>query len=133
MIWLAAGVFVFMSLAMAFACRTALVTNQSGRIDAIWTFATGAASAVVALAPVGDAQVARQMIVAAIALIWAVRLGGYMWRRATSGPDDPRYAALKQQWGDRAPSRLFWFLQAQAACSGFPRASRTVRHWCLSC
>ena len=40
-----------------------------------------------------------------------------MWRRASRGPDDPRYAALKREWGDSAASKLFGFLQAQAVAS----------------
>ncbi|MDE2361314.1 MAG: DUF1295 domain-containing protein [Hyphomicrobiales bacterium] len=107
----------FLSAAMAIACRIALKTKQSGKIDAIWTFATGAALIAAALAPSASAQTARQILVAAIALVWCLRLGTYMWRRAASGPDDPRYAALKREWGAAAPSKLFWFLQAQAACA----------------
>jgi steroid 5-alpha reductase family enzyme len=33
------------------------------------------------------------------------------------GPEDARYAALRQEWGARFPSRLFWFLQIQAAAA----------------
>jgi steroid 5-alpha reductase family enzyme len=117
MIWLAAGLAIFLSLAMAGACRLALATGQSGKIDSIWTFATGAASICAALAPLGDGLLARRVLVAGMALIWTLRLGIYMWRRASRGPEDPRYAALKREWGDSAGSKLFMFLQAQAMAS----------------
>jgi steroid 5-alpha reductase family enzyme len=32
-----------------------------------------------------------------------------------NGGDDPRYAHLKQQWGNKSRSKLFWFVQIQAA------------------
>ena len=48
--------------------------------------------------------------------VWSLRLGVYLWRRARHG-EDARYAALKEQWGDSAPLRMFGFLQIQAAAS----------------
>jgi steroid 5-alpha reductase family enzyme len=109
---LAAGLAVFLSAAMTFAWRLALGTGKSGFIDAIWSFAAGAAAVIAALAPGGDPS--RKILVAALAAIWSVRLGSYLWRRAAIGEDDPRYAALKTEWGDKASLRLFQFLQAQA-------------------
>lgn len=117
MIWLAVGLAVFLSVAMALACRIALASGRSGRIDAIWTFSTGAAGLIAALYPTLDAHPARQALAAILIVAWSLRLGAYMWRRAETGPDDPRYAALKSEWGARAPQMLFRFLQAQALCS----------------
>ncbi|RYD87761.1 MAG: DUF1295 domain-containing protein, partial [Sphingomonadales bacterium] len=37
-------------------------------------------------------------------------------RTATAAHEDPRYAALRQQWGDKFQARLFGFLQIQALC-----------------
>lgn len=117
MAWLAAGLAIFLSVAMALACRTALASGRSGRIDSIWTLATGAAAVIAALYPAPEAHPARQALVAVLVAIWSLRLGAYMWRRAESGPDDARYATLKQQWGANAPKQLFKFLQIQAVCS----------------
>ncbi|MFO1116123.1 MAG: DUF1295 domain-containing protein [Beijerinckiaceae bacterium] len=117
MLWLGVGLAVFLSVAMAFACRTALSSGRSGRIDAIWTLSTGAAGVIAALWPTADAQPARQALAAILIAVWSLRLGTYMWRRAESGPDDPRYATMKREWGEAAPARLFRFLQAQALCS----------------
>ncbi len=115
MLWPAVVVALMLSGAMALAWRVALTTGQSGRIDAIWAFATGLAAVVAAAASHGDPL--RRTLVCVIAATWSLRLGLYLWRRAISGADDPRYAALKQSWGEAAPRRLFLFLQIQAAAS----------------
>jgi steroid 5-alpha reductase family enzyme len=115
MLWLAVAVALLLSGAMALAWRVALTTGQSGRIDGIWAFATGLAAVVAAAAAQGDP--ARRILVCVMAATWSLRLGLYLWRRAIGGPDDPRYAALKQSWGAAAPRRLFLFLQIQAVAS----------------
>ena len=110
----AAGIVVFLCTSMTLAWRYALATQRSGYIDAIWSLATGAACVLAALAPGGRPE--RQALVAILAAIWSLRLGSYLWRRAGAA-DDPRYAALKAEWGPQAPRRLFLFLQGQALCS----------------
>jgi hypothetical protein len=115
MFWLAVLIALMLSGAMALAWRIALTTGQSGRIDAIWAFATGLAAVVAAAASAGDPL--RRTAVCVMVAIWSLRLGLYLWRRAISGADDPRYAALKQSWGETASRRLFFFLQIQALAS----------------
>jgi steroid 5-alpha reductase family enzyme len=115
MLWLAVFVMLLPSGAMALAWRIALTTGQSGRIDAIWAFATGLAAVVAAAGSHGDPV--RRTLVCVIAATWSLRLGLYLWRRAIRGDDDPRYAALKRSWGAAAPRRLFSFLQIQAVAS----------------
>jgi steroid 5-alpha reductase family enzyme len=46
--------------------------------------------------------------------LWALRLCLHIARRTLRGPDDPRYAKLKQEWGADGPRKMFWFLQSQA-------------------
>jgi steroid 5-alpha reductase family enzyme len=115
MLWLAVVIALMLSGAMALAWRVALTTGQSGRIDAIWAFATGSAAVVAAAASAGDPL--RRTVACLMVGIWSLRLGLYLWRRAISGADDPRYAALKQSWGEAALRRLFLFLQIQAVAS----------------
>lgn len=105
---------VFLSAAMAGAWVVADRSGRSGHADAIWTFATGAAC--VAAVAIGAEHGARAGVAAVYLLIWTFRLGVYLWKRAAHG-EDPRYAALKAGWGDRAGVRLFQFLQVQAVAS----------------
>lgn len=112
------GAALLMSAAMAGAWGVRRATGQSGWIDAIWSSAIGVAGAAAALAPItGGAPSARQWLCAAMAGCWSLRLASHIFRRAASAKhDDPRYADLKRQWGDRFATRLFLFLQIQALC-----------------
>lgn len=110
----ALGVLLFLPAAMAIGWRVGLSSGKSGRIDAIWSFATGAAGAAAAL--MADGMLERRLLVAGMMALWGLRLGLYTWRRA-EGQDDPRYADLKRQWGPEAPRKLFVFLQVQAVAA----------------
>jgi steroid 5-alpha reductase family enzyme len=110
----ALAIAIFLSLAMAAGWWIGQASGRSGRIDAVWSLATG-------LAGIGAVTIAgghrpRALLIALYLAIWAVRLGFYLWRRAKHG-EDPRYAALKEQWGEAAPLRLFLFLQLQAVAA----------------
>lgn len=100
-------------VAMGAAAVIAERTRRSGLIDGIWALSTGAAT--LALILTLSAPVERPLVVAALVAIWAVRLGRHLVTRTLKGgADDPRYAALRREWGDAAPRRLFLFLQMQA-------------------
>ncbi len=103
---------------MSFAWLLQRRTGQSGWIDATWSFAIGVAGVALALAPLGEAPPgARQYLVAAFALVGAVRLGVHIVGRSLNAGEDPRYHDLAVEWGADFPRRLFWFLQIQAACA----------------
>lgn len=108
-----------LSLVMTLAWLSVVSGAKSGWIDATWSFLVGAAGIAAALAPVdgwaGDLQ--RRIVVAAAAALWACRLGSHIVSRTRSGGEDPRYARLKQDWGDHWKSRLWIFLQIQAAAA----------------
>ena len=91
--------------------------GSSGLMDVVWSYATAAAGAWGALAPLPGANPARQGLVALLALAWGLRLGTHIWWRGRGGHDDPRYAALMRQWGAKADLRLFQFAQIQAFCA----------------
>ena len=109
---------VFLSLAMAGASALATRTGRSGLVDAIWSFSVGLGCLAASLWPLfpGDLT-ARRWLVAAMAAAWSARLGFYIVRRRHAGGDDPRYADLKQSWGDDAPRQMFIFLQIQAVAA----------------
>lgn len=100
-------------VAMAAAAVIAERTRRSGFIDGIWALATGVATLVLILALPGAIE--RPLLVAALVAVWAVRLGRHLVTRTLKGgADDPRYAALRREWGETAPRKLFIFLQTQA-------------------
>jgi steroid 5-alpha reductase family enzyme len=107
---------VGLSLVMTAAWRYQKQVGNAGWVDVFWTFATGAAGVMGALWPRSAAEVqpARQYIVAALAAVWAIRLGLHLRARVRSRPEDARYAGFRRDWRERFQSRLFWFLQIQA-------------------
>ncbi|WP_445678701.1 DUF1295 domain-containing protein [Radicibacter daui] len=117
-LYLAAGLLIGACLAMAAAWGVSERTGRSGWADTVWSFAVGGLGVMAALAPVSGREVSeRQLLVACLAAAWSLRLGLHIARRTAAGPEDARYAWLRGQWGARAPSRLFWFLQVQAVAA----------------
>jgi steroid 5-alpha reductase family enzyme len=87
-------------------------------VDVFWTFAVGligAASALLVMA--GDQISWRQILVAALVMAWALRLGSYIVGRTVGSEDDPRYAKMVSNWGKAAPRNMAWLLQAQAVAA----------------
>jgi steroid 5-alpha reductase family enzyme len=100
---------------MAVAWLTQQRTGESGLVDSSWTFGVGAIATTGALFPFLAALSARQIIAAALAAVWSVRLGSHIVGRNRATGDDPRYRHMIDEWGVAAPRRMFWFLQSQAA------------------
>ena len=114
---------VFLSAAMTFAWRVAVRTGQSGFVDATWSLAVGLACILAALWPLHEGEFApRRWLIAAFAALWAGRLALYIYQRSLTHGEDPRYAALKEEWGPKANAELFKFLQIQAV-AGWPFAA----------
>jgi steroid 5-alpha reductase family enzyme len=108
-----------LALIMAGAFLAQRLTGRSGWVDTIWSFAVGAVGAALALTPSASAPSpgGRQIMICALTLVWALRLGGHIMARTLKGGEDPRYKALRDQWGADFPRRFFWFLQIQAAAA----------------
>jgi steroid 5-alpha reductase family enzyme len=107
-----------MSIFMAGAWVIRSSTSNSGWIDVTWTFAIGAVGAVSAIIPIAGGELnGRQLLVAVLVSVWSLRLGAHIALRTSGGRDDPRYAALAQEWGEDAPRRMFQFVQIQALVS----------------
>jgi steroid 5-alpha reductase family enzyme len=100
---------------MMVAWRMQQRTGKSGLVDSFWTFGVGAAATIGAVVPISAAPSARQLLVAALAAVWSIRLGSHILRRNRATGDDPRYRDMIEEWGASAPRRMFWFLQSQAA------------------
>jgi steroid 5-alpha reductase family enzyme len=106
---------VLLSAIMAGAWAVQRATGNSGWVDVVWSFGLGIAGLVLALVPGG--LTTRQIVVALLIVVWSARLGLHIAQRSMHGPEDARYAALRQEWGSRFQVRLFLFLQIQAAAA----------------
>ena len=115
MIYTFIGATILLSVVMAASWELQRATGNSGWVDAVWSFGLGAAGLVLALVPGGPTT--RQMVVAGLIAAWSIRLGVHIARRSMHGPEDARYAALREEWGRTFQRRLFWFLQIQAAAA----------------
>ncbi len=109
----AAGLFVTMAIGWA----VQRAAGNAGWVDVFWTFGVGLAGATAALYPTDDSLPARRWLVAAVALVWALRLGLHVAFRVARSEEDRRYVTLRQQWGARFQPTMFGFLQVQALVS----------------
>jgi steroid 5-alpha reductase family enzyme len=116
-LWAAAT--LFLSLVMATAWAVQRRTGQAAWADAFWSLGLGAAGIGVALAGPEAGTSPRQWLVAVLIGLWGLRLGWHIAARAARGPEDARYARLRQEWGPDFQRRLFWFLQLQAGAAAF--------------
>lgn len=108
---------LIMSVMMMVAWGVQKATAQSGWADVFWSFAIGIGGLVVSLLVKGDAPFERNMLVGAMVVFWSMRLGFHILARtASANYEDPRYADLRREWGDKFQLRLFLFLQVQALC-----------------
>ena len=116
---LALVVAVFLACVMALAWVVQRRLKNAGWVDVFWSFGTGAAAALAALAPVEGTlhwPAPRAWLVGGLALLWGARLGFYLAGRTAGGHrEDVRYARFRQEWGGSFEGRLFWLLMIQAA------------------
>ncbi|MFO1144510.1 MAG: DUF1295 domain-containing protein [Amaricoccus sp.] len=108
---------IFLAVAMAGAWLIVDRSGRSGWADTTWSLAVGVGGVAAALAPISTGTTARQLVVAALVAVWSLRLSGHIAARTRSGGEDPRYQALKEEWGQDRRKQLFWFLQIQAAAA----------------
>jgi steroid 5-alpha reductase family enzyme len=111
-VYVAAG----LMLVMALAWLLQRSTKNGAWADVFWTFGLGAAGCMLALYPLaGKALTSRQWLVAALVAFWSLRLGFYILSRTLrAGQEDPRYLALRREWGRAAQSKMFLFFEIQA-------------------
>ncbi len=102
-----------MAIMMSFLYYVGRTTKNAGIVDAGW--AMGLAILALAYAWAAPGFLQRRIIVGALGGIWALRLGLYLtFDRVIGKPEDGRYLALREKWGDRADRNFFLFFQAQA-------------------
>ncbi len=90
--------------------------GNGGWTDVFWTFGTGFTCGVAALVPLqGQGNVGwRQGLVTALVVLWSLRLGSYIARRVGRGPEDVRYAIIRETWGPGFQKKMFGLLIVQA-------------------
>ena len=92
--------------------------NNGGWTDVFWTFGLGLTGAGCALWPLEPGPISpRQGLVAALAAIWACRLGLHMALRVARSPEDPRYREMRRRWGAGFQRHMALFLPTQAVGS----------------
>jgi steroid 5-alpha reductase family enzyme len=115
LVYLVSGVLAAMIVVMLAAWAFGLAVRNGGWTDVFWTFGSGATLAAAALCPTpGDSPGARQWLVAAMAVVWALRLGLYLAPRVASHPEDPRYAKFRAESGRGYPLKMLWVSLPQA-------------------
>jgi steroid 5-alpha reductase family enzyme len=105
------------ALCVAFALLylTARRIDNYGIIDIAWSYAFGAMAAFYALA--GPGWPVRRALIAALAVVWSLRLGTHLFVRVMSHHpvEDGRYVQLRQDWAANFAPKMFGFFQMQAA------------------
>ena len=120
MLLLFAIVTIAMTLTMALAWAVQRGLNNGGWTDVFWTFGTGLTCGAAALEPGGLPPGAgwRHVLVAAMVLLWAARLGFYVARRVASSPEDVRYATMRKAAGAAFQRQMFRLLIVQGPVTG---------------
>ena len=93
----------FVALLMVAVWLSSVWKRNASIVDVIW--GPGFAGIALVAFATSDAPLARRALVTGLALVWGLRLGGYLLRRAWGKPEDFRYQAMRRQWGAR-----FWWV-----------------------
>jgi steroid 5-alpha reductase family enzyme len=108
-------------LAIAVAAAAMLVTAYAARragrvnvVDVTWGLALAAIA--VAGAVVGTGTVWRRWLVAALVVVWGVRLSWHVYRRSRGHGEDPRYEEMLGSGGAGAAVRKVYVVQGLAIC-----------------
>jgi len=102
-------------LVMAILWRIQRRTRNAAIVDVGWTLSLPLLALLdAALAP---GWAVRSWILAAMVWLWGGRLALHLAGRLRSGPEEARYARLRQEWGPQADRRFFIFYQQQALAS----------------
>ncbi|CAD6548694.1 DUF1295 domain-containing protein [Paraburkholderia metrosideri] len=113
----AAVVIALIGLVVIFSATWAwqLKTANAGMVDPIWAYSLGLVAVLYAVLGTGDPLT--RALTALGGLVWGTRLGTHLWKRNFGKPEDARYHRFREQWGDQAASKMFWFFQLQVVIS----------------
>lgn len=91
-----------------------LKSKNAGIVDVGWAYMTGFAAALLVIS-IDEGLHERQLLLAAMALIWGTRLGTFLLLRVAGKAEDGRYHYLRNYCGDKANLVMFIFFQLQAS------------------
>lgn len=116
---MSAPVFLLLALALSGAAFAWLYLvarrlDNFGLVDVAWAF--GFAPLAAGYGYFASGAVPRRLLVTTMAVLWSLRLGGYLARRVLGHleTEDGRYQQLRRDWGARFPTKMFFFFQLQA-------------------
>ncbi|MFM0063838.1 DUF1295 domain-containing protein [Paraburkholderia aspalathi] len=114
---LAAAVIALIGLIAIFSAVWAwqLKTGNAGMVDPVWAYSLGLVAVLYAV--LGNGDPVSRALTALGGLVWGVRLGTHLWKRNFGKPEDARYRRFREEWGDKAASKMFWFFQVQVVIS----------------
>ena len=92
-----------------------LKTGNAGMVDPVWAYSLGLVAVLYAV--LGNGDPVSRALTALGGLVWGVRLGTHLWKRNFGKPEDARYRRFREEWGDKAASKMFWFFQVQVVIS----------------
>ncbi|NYF78611.1 DUF1295 domain-containing protein [Granulicella arctica] len=87
-------------------------TENAGYVDVGWSYNLGLLGLL--YAGLGSSSALPRWTLAAMAMLWSLRLGTHILRRVHGHAEEGRYAALRQHWGQHTGLKFFFFFQAQA-------------------
>ncbi len=114
---LAAALIALVALFVIFSAVWAwqLKTANAGMVDPVWAYSLGLVA--VLYAALSDGDPVSRALTALGGLVWGARLGTHLWKRNVGKPEDARYRRFREEWGDKAASKMFWFFHVQVAVS----------------
>jgi len=88
--------------------------DNYGFVDVVWSYSFTALAWFFALNATGWSS--RQLVIAALASAWSIRLGSHLYKRVASHhpKEDSRYAQLRTDWKSNFGPMMFGFFQLQA-------------------
>jgi steroid 5-alpha reductase family enzyme len=88
--------------------------DNFGIVDVAW--ALGFAPLAMLYGGFGGGALPRRLLIATMAVLWSLRLGGYLARRVLGHlhTEDGRYQQLRRDWAANLNAKMFRFFQAQA-------------------
>jgi len=91
------------------------VTKNAGTVDVAWSLSFGFVAVLYFFLSGSSGELGKKLLICCLVCLWSFRLGSYLWRRVVGEEEDGRYAALRESWGDKFETNLFYFFQFQAA------------------